>query len=156
MKRNNEIKRLVILSLIIFSSFCSMMFSSLDGLYTPEMNTIIKDDVSSENEEPRISAPGNSNVIISFDNRSYGANIKSDFETYGDINTEWNDTFDSITGFSGTIETDKIETFQALHPNATIEMDEVLETQMNYATLQAKAFNHSIYDDCHKNGGLDL
>lgn len=88
-------------------------------------------------------ANGNNNIIVFFNQSSYNVLAKNRFEYYGGIiKTEWNNQFDSISGFAGIMpnETNKI-LYQQEFPNANIETNEIIEAQMNYATLQSKAVN---------------
>ncbi|MFX1317371.1 MAG: S8 family serine peptidase, partial [Promethearchaeota archaeon] len=83
------------------------------------------------------------NILVFFNKSSYNVTVKNRFEFYGGIiKTEWNNEFNSISGFSGVMEneTNKL-LYQQEFPDANIEDDEIIEAQMNYATIQSKAVN---------------
>lgn len=89
-------------------------------------------------------------VIIFFNKPSYNNTVISRFEYYGGtVKKEWNGTFTSFSGFSAVMPSMvNISIFQTEFPDARIENDEILEAQMNYASIQSGASNSTWY----KNG----
>lgn len=102
----------------------------------------------SQNEiDPKISSIYNKNIIVFFRKPSYNNTVTSQFENYGGtINKEWNNQFNSFSGFAGImpLETNKTA-FQNEFRDAKIENDEVLKAQMNYASIQSGAINSTWY-----------
>ncbi len=102
----------------------------------------------SQNEiDPQISSIYNKNIIVFFRKPSYNNTVTSQFENYGGtINKEWNNQFNSFSGFAGImpLETNKTA-FQNEFRDAKIENDEVLKAQMNYASIQSGAINSTWY-----------
>ncbi|MFX1500055.1 MAG: S8 family serine peptidase [Promethearchaeota archaeon] len=98
--------------------------------------------------EPKISNDYKQNIIVYFKKPSYNSTVNYWFEHYGGtIKKEWNNnTFRVFSGFSGVmpLELNKT-TFQNQFLEATIETDEVLEAQMNYASIQSGAVNSTWY-----------
>jgi hypothetical protein len=86
---------------------------------------------------------GNNNIIVFFNQSSYNILVKNRFEYYGGIiKTEWNNQFNSISGFAGIMPNEtNLMLYQQDFPDANIETDEIINAQMNYATLQSKAIN---------------
>ncbi|MFX1492862.1 MAG: S8 family serine peptidase, partial [Promethearchaeota archaeon] len=58
---------------------------------------------------------------------------------------DWNNIFNSISGFSGIIPNENITLFKNEFPEINIEIDEIIETQMNYASFQMGAKNSTWY-----------
>ena len=83
----------------------------------------------SQNERnPNISSIYNKSIIVFFRKPSYNNTVTSQFEYYGGtIKNEWNNQFNSFSGFAGVmpLETNKTA-FQNEFRDATIENDEVL------------------------------
>lgn len=61
------------------------------------------------------------------------------------IDNDWNNIFSSIAGFAGVIPNENISLFGNEFPDANIEIDEIIETQMNYASFQIGAKNSTWY-----------
>ncbi|MFX0042375.1 MAG: S8 family serine peptidase, partial [Candidatus Hodarchaeota archaeon] len=96
---------------------------------------------------------GNSNdILVFFNQSSYNAAVRNRFEYYGGIiKTEWNYQFNSISGFAGIMPNEtNILLYQQEFPDANIETDEIIEAQMNYATLQSKAVNSTWFLNGYK------
>ncbi len=85
----------------------------------------------------------NENLIIFFNESSYHSSVILRFQYYGGVvNEEWNNVFTSFSGFTGIMPLeDNITLFQYEFPNAQIENNELLEIQMNYASIQTGAIN---------------
>jgi len=58
---------------------------------------------------------------------------------------DWNNIFSSISGFAGIIPNENITLFRNEFPDINIEIDEIIETQMNYASFQTGAKNSTWY-----------
>jgi len=104
-----------------------------------------KDNISSSNNFQE-------NIIVYFNKSTYNNSAISKFEYYGGIvKNEWNNVFASFSGFSGIISTEQNMTlFQNEVPDAQIENNEILETQMNYASIQTGAINSSWFINGYK------
>ena len=130
----------VLIILFLLSSFMSFF---LDNLFFSMDN-----GNESQNEiDPKISSIYNKNIIVFFRKPSYNNTVTSQFENYGGtINKEWNNQFNSFSGFAGImpLETNKTA-FQNEFRDAKIENDEILEAQMNYASIQSGAINSTWY-----------
>jgi len=130
----------VLIILFLLSSFMSFF---LDNLFFSMDN-----GNESQNEiDPKISSIYNKNIIVFFRKPSYNISVTSRFEFYGGtINKEWNNQFNSFSGFAGImpLETNKTA-FQNEFRDAKIENDEILEAQMNYASIQSGAINSTWY-----------
>ena len=89
-------------------------------------------------------------VIIFFNKPSYNNTVISRFEFYGGtVKKEWNGTFISFSGFSAVMPSEtNISLFQTEFPDVRIEDDEIVEAQMNYASIQSGVSNSTWY----KNG----
>ena len=95
----------------------------------------------------KVSSNYNENIIVFFNRSSYNNTVKNAFISYGGtIKTEWNNKFNSISGFAGIMPNEtNIISYQQDFPDANIENDEVLEAQMNYASIQSSAINSTWY-----------
>ncbi|MFX1389324.1 MAG: S8 family serine peptidase [Promethearchaeota archaeon] len=94
-----------------------------------------------------VSSDYNGNIIVSFRKSSFNNTVRTRFEFYGgSIIEEWNNEFASVCGFAGImpLEINKIA-FQNEFPDALIETNEILETQMNYVSVQSAAVNSTWY-----------
>ena len=103
------------------------------------------------------SANGYEHIIVYFNSSSYNEAIKSRFVYYGGIlkeNNDWNSIFNKISGFAGIIPSINITNFENEFPSVNIERDELIETQMNYATMQTHAVNSTWYINGYK-GNID-
>jgi hypothetical protein len=93
------------------------------------------------------------NYIITYFNKStYNNSVSSRFNYYGGIiHNEWNNLFNSFSGFAGFIPSEQNRSlFQIEFPDAQIENNEKLETLMNYASIQAGAINSSWFINGYK------
>ncbi|MFW9990390.1 MAG: S8 family serine peptidase, partial [Candidatus Odinarchaeota archaeon] len=121
------------------------MFFRSEGLttYSEELEDKVLNEL-----EPKLSNGYKQNIIVYFKKPSYNSTVNYWFEYYGGIiNKEWNNnTFRAFSGFSGVMPLEINKTaFQNQFLDATIETDEVLETQMNYASIQSGAVNSTWY-----------
>ena len=126
---------IITLSIINFNLFFSYFY--------PE-SLEVKLIENSQNTQNLKKSNGNSkNVIVFFNQSSHNDTVKNRFEFFGGtIRKEWNNQFNSISGFAGIMpnDTNKI-LYQQEFPDANIENDEIIKAQMNYATIQSKAVN---------------
>lgn len=87
-------------------------------------------------------------VIVFFNNSVYNVSAKSEFESYGGTlkeNEDWNGLFSSFSGFAGLIPMENISAYSSKFPDINIDTDEIIEVQMNYASVQTQAVNSSWY-----------
>ncbi len=120
---------------------------SISGLYFNGINSINLPEDSKNYTKLKLSNTYQKNVIVFFNTSSYSDTVKNSFVNYGGtIKEEWNNQFDSISGFAGymPLETNLTQ-FQIQFPEANIENDEILEAQMNYASIQSGASNSTWY-----------
>ncbi len=91
-------------------------------------------------------------VIVFFKKSSYNDTVISRFEYHGGIiKEEWNHKFASFSGFAALMPSEANKTlFQTEFPDAIIENDEILEAQMNYASVQIGVSNSSWYKKGYK------
>ncbi len=124
---------------------------SISGLFFNEINSKESSIDLSENlndeSNPIVSNNYQKNIIVFFNSPSYSDTVKDRFEFYGGtIKKEWNNQFDSISGFAGYMPLEiNLIGFQNEFPEAKIENDEILEAQMNYASVQSGAINTTWY-----------
>ncbi|MFX1376634.1 MAG: S8 family serine peptidase [Promethearchaeota archaeon] len=125
----------ILISSFSFNSFCfKFSHSSLSSLNSDFNN----DYISSSNIFQK-------NVIVFLNKSTYNNSVLSKFRYYGGIvQEEWNNLFSSFSGFAGIISTEQNKTFfQNEFPDIQIENNEIIETQMNYASIQTGAINSS-------------
>ncbi|MHA2280335.1 MAG: S8 family serine peptidase [Promethearchaeota archaeon] len=133
-----RIKLLFILFIILLIQvwFNSTVFkSSYSTLY----------DVRFKNNKDRVISSQNysENIIVFFNESSYNSSVITRFQFYGGlVNEQWNNLFSSFSGFTGIMPLEEnISIYQNEFPDAQIENNELLEIQMNYASIQTGAFN---------------
>ncbi|MFX0006048.1 MAG: S8 family serine peptidase [Promethearchaeota archaeon] len=140
---NKKQRQSIILLIVLIISYTSVLhkFSNSDK--------IVNEGSQSPQKEPTPLRSGiyNKNVIVSFKKQSYNSSVTSRFEYYGGIiKEEWNNKFSTISGFAGIMPLEANKTsFQNKFPDATVENDEILEAQMNYASIQSEAVNSTWY-----------
>ncbi len=96
---------------------------------------------------------GKKSVIVFFNESTFDANAKIRFEFYGGDfkeNEEWNSLFNSFSGFAGAIPTENISKYKSEFPDINIEADEIIEVQMNYASIQTQSVNSTWYINGYK------
>lgn len=99
------------------------------------------DDLQSSNN-------GKKSVIVFFNESTFDADAKNKFEFYGGNfkeNEEWNDLFNNFSGFAGVIPIENISNYKSAVPDINIETDEIIEVQMNYASIQTQSVNSTWY-----------
>ncbi|MCJ7647303.1 MAG: S8 family serine peptidase, partial [Candidatus Lokiarchaeota archaeon] len=83
-------------------------------------------------------------LIIFFNQSTFNSTVKTRFEYYGGQlkeNEEWNNIFNGISGFAGALPSENISIFASEFSDINIEVDEIIETQLNYASYQSGAVN---------------
>ena len=83
-------------------------------------------------------------LIIFFNQSTFPSSVKTTFTNYGGQlkeNEEWNGIFNGISGFAGALPSENISKFASEFSNINIEVDEIIETQLNYASYQSGAVN---------------
>ncbi len=111
-------------------------------------------------ENVKLASSGNAVKVLVFFNSSFINNyILNNFTSSkygGNITNLWNSTFDIVSGFSGNLPNENYTLFEDYLNSvsgASIEMDEIMETEMSYATVQTQAINSTWYNNGFK--GLD-
>ncbi len=134
--------KIIFLLLSILLSYLCFSIIYLDSSFSSV--EILNNDFNNENF--KFSGDSQENVIVFFNNSFYNHDVISRFEFYGGyVKVEWKNVFSSFSGFAGNIPEENISTFQNNYPEATIEYDEILETQMNFASIQTGNFNSTWY-----------
>ncbi|GAH60598.1 unnamed protein product [marine sediment metagenome] len=136
----------VLFNLLVTFFFVNLFYLKLSPYSSSNIEfDYINDNISSSNNFQE-------NIIVYFNKSTYNNSAISKFEEYGGIvKNEWNNLFTSFSGFSGIISTEQNMTlFQNEFPDAQIENNEVLETQMNYASIQTGAINSSWFINGYK------
>jgi hypothetical protein len=134
-----KLRNSIILLVLLIISYTSIF-------HIPSNSKISSNDISDLSHKefiPFSSGFYNKNIIVSFKKQSYNSSVTSRFEYYGGIiEKEWNNKFSSISGFAGIMPSEANKSaFQNDFPDAIIENDEVLEAQLNYASIQSGAAN---------------
>jgi subtilisin family serine protease len=96
---------------------------------------------------------GKKSVIVFFNESTFDANVKTKFEFYGGNfkqNEEWNSLFNNFSGFAGVIPIENISIYKQEFPEINIETDEIIEVQMNYASIQTQSVNSTWYINGYK------
>ncbi len=150
--KNKKIIFTFLLLILILSHF--WLFLSLNNTRLNYATNSSKEP-NLKNNEILTSSNGDDNnksVIVFFNDPIYDNKVKDNFTDFGGkIIEEWNNnTFNSISGFAGILPEDKIIDFQTTWPDATIEEDQIIEAQMNYASVQTEATNSSWYLNGYK------
>ncbi|MBA7511602.1 hypothetical protein ES705_03598 [subsurface metagenome] len=96
---------------------------------------------------------GKKSVIVFFNESTFDANAKTKFEFYGGNlkeNEDWNALFNNFSGFAGVIPIENISKYKSEFPDINIETDEIIEVQMNYASIQTQSVNSTWYINGYK------
>ncbi|MBY9002620.1 MAG: S8 family serine peptidase [Candidatus Lokiarchaeota archaeon] len=83
-------------------------------------------------------------LIVFFNQSTFNAIVKNRFEYYGGqlkVNEEWNNIFNGISGFAGALPSENISIFASEFIDINLELDEIIDTQLNYASYQSGAVN---------------
>jgi len=158
---NNKSKMKKIFIVIILLLFSTYLFFFLPKYNSPSHLP------SKLNKKTIFSSDGSSNnisLIVYFKNSTYNQEVENEFKFYGGIvNTKWNETFASFSGFAGVIPKENKSSFQGIieggYPNAIIENDEIIEAQLNFASLQTGAVNSTWFNNGYKgdtNGSIAI
>ncbi len=132
--------------LIILSISTFVLF--FNGINSNE-NSINLLEKKFDETDLKISDQYQKNIIVFFNKSSYSSTVNTRFEYYGGtIKVEWNNLFDSISGFAGNMPLEiNLTMFQNEFSDANIENDEILNAQMNYASIQSGAINNTWFLD---------
>lgn len=121
-------------------------------LYSNNLSTYEEDELIYDSNDKTMKVSNqnnnNSNLIIFFNSSSFNKQVIDNFTGYGGIiNNDkiWNKTFTSISGFAGILPNNNITSFQSHWNDINIEKNEIIETQMNFVTLQSGVINSSNY-----------
>ncbi|MFX1377992.1 MAG: S8 family serine peptidase [Promethearchaeota archaeon] len=135
---------IILLIILIISFTCIFHYFPNSSRFTSQLS-----NNSQKEKNPLNSGLYSKNIIVSFKKQSYNSSVTSRFEYYGGtINEEWNNKFISTSGFAGIMPLESNKTaFQNDFPDATIENNEILEAQMNYASIQVGAVNSTWFLD---------
>lgn len=142
------------LFIIISSSVGSNFILNLLNLNNYILNPI---EQKESNNYLHTSNNGMKAVIVFFNNSVYDVSAKSKFEFYGGSlkeNEDWNGLFNNFSGFAGLIPMENISAYTSEYPEININTDEIIEVQMNYASVQTQAANSSWYLNGY-NGNTD-
>ncbi|MFX1446838.1 MAG: S8 family serine peptidase, partial [Promethearchaeota archaeon] len=138
-------KFVIILSITIGLTIGSNFF--LDLLIIN--NSIIHSTTQSEKvKNLHTSDNSENNIIVFFNKSTYDINTINRFEFYGGIlkeNEVWNGIFNNISGFAGIIPLENVSSFTNEFPDINIEGDEIIDIQMNYASVQIQSVNSTWY-----------
>ncbi|MFX0011207.1 MAG: S8 family serine peptidase, partial [Candidatus Hermodarchaeota archaeon] len=108
-------------------------------LFTTQTDREIKLHTSNINETA---------VIVFFNESTYNIAVVNRFEFYGgslNENENWNGIFNAFSGFAGIIPTENITSFRNEFPDINIDIDEIVNVQMNYASVQIQSINSTWY-----------
>jgi len=128
------------------TSFLIIIFIfSIAGIHFLYPHQIYKPSLTEpEKNNLYLSNSNKPNLLVFFNQSNFNSSIKNRFEFYGgDLkeNEEWNGIFNGISGFAGSLPSENISIFASEFNDINIEMDEIIETQLNYATYQSGAVN---------------
>jgi len=128
---------------LIFSTILLIQIMFNSTIFNSSSSTLNDVRFEKNNESEISSKIFNGNVIVFFNESSYNNSVIMKFQFYGGlINEQWNNTFSSFSGFSGIIPSEDIITlYKNEFPDVQIENNELLQTQMNYASIQTGAIN---------------
>jgi len=139
---NNKLRVIGLLSLIFISGFILLIPNGNQTQYK-------SDNLDEESFQNQIKIANNgevSDVLVYFNSSSYNTDTIANFTYHGGVvKTEWNNTFSNMSGFAGYIPTTNLSLYQGNISDANIETDEIIEAQMNYASLQTNAVNLNWY-----------
>ena len=136
-----SIKLIVLILLTISPVILSNLFlkNNKSLLTTIQIDKEIKLHTSYTNETA---------VIVFFNESTYNIAAVNRFEFYGGSlkeNENWNGIFNNFSGFAGTIPTENITSFRNEFPDINIDLDEIVDVQMNYASVQIQSINSTWY-----------
>ncbi|MGV9198074.1 MAG: S8 family peptidase [Promethearchaeia archaeon] len=148
----SRLKFLNLLGILIVAQLTVFLSPEFSDNYLPSEvnrhNKVIDKPLLSNGEDMR-------DVIVSFNQSSYSNVIVANFTNYGgNVTKEFNNTFNSISMFIGSLPEENITLFEQNWPNATVEYDETVQTYMNYASVQTVA-NNTVWDYSKYNGATN-
>ncbi|MHA1146743.1 MAG: S8 family serine peptidase [Promethearchaeota archaeon] len=141
---NRKYKNLIVLLIILFSQISMLMsLTSFNGTSATQFNQI---DQINERNNPKTSDDGTAHVIVLVNKPTFNGTILTNFTNYKGIkDVIWNNTLTSFSGFAGTLPEENITIFQNTWPDLIVETDEIINAQLNYASLQSGAINSTWY-----------
>jgi len=142
---NKKIELILVLFITISSSVGANLFFNLLNL---NITTLNPTNQTESYNDLHTSNNGMKAVIIFFNNSEYNISAKNEFEFYGGIlkeNGDWNSSFSNFSGFAGLIPMENITAYANKFPDINIDTNEIIEVQMNYASVQNQAVNSSWY-----------
>ncbi|GAG82150.1 unnamed protein product, partial [marine sediment metagenome] len=83
-------------------------------------------------------------VIVYFNKSTYDISAVNRFEFYGGVlkeNENWNGLFNNFSGFAGIIPYENISYYKNEFSDINIDTDEIIDVQMNYASVQVQSVN---------------
>ncbi|MFX1323697.1 MAG: S8 family serine peptidase [Promethearchaeota archaeon] len=136
----------ILFNLLVLLYFVNSFYFTLFQ-YSPNQIT-----TDSEYRDPLTSNAYTEDIIVFFNDSSYDNSIISRFEYYGGVvKDQWNNLFSSFSGFSGIMVSEQNKTlFHNEVPDSNIENNEILKTQMSFASIQTGASNSSWFLDGFK------
>ncbi|MFX0077557.1 MAG: S8 family serine peptidase, partial [Candidatus Hermodarchaeota archaeon] len=142
-------KRLKKSSIILIITIFIITSSNLFIEFFPVNNGITSSTFQKDGSKKLHSSNDNEKAVIVFFNSStYDVTAVNRFEFYGGRlkeNENWNGLFNNFSGFAGVIPTENITSFTDEFPGVNIEVDEIIEVQMNYASAQIQSVNSTWY-----------
>ncbi|MFX1425680.1 MAG: S8 family serine peptidase [Promethearchaeota archaeon] len=92
------------------------------------------------------------NIIVFFNKSTYNNSVILRFNYYGGaVKYQWNNMFSSFSGFSGRIPSElNLTLFKNEFLDSQIEHDEIIQSQMNYASIQTGAINSTWFLEGYK------
>lgn len=127
------------------SLFIFLIISSIAGIQFLTLHQIQNQSFSDpEKSFLHLSDSNMPDLIVFFNQSTFNPIVKTRFEYYGGQlkeNEEWNSIFNGISGFAGALPSDNISIFASEFIDINIELDEIIDTQLNYASYQSGAVN---------------
>lgn len=137
--------------LIVLSLLITFFYSNL-SVFQLSQSSSNTSEFGFKNDYISSSSNFQKEIIVYFNKSTYNNSVISKFNYYGGtIHDEWNNLFSSFSGFAGIIPSEQNKTlFQNEFLDAQIENNEILETLMNYASIQTGAINSSWFLNGYK------
>ena len=135
--------------LLLMLSYCHYITLTNINYSDNYANDTFKDNIEKNPIKTSDENNDSLNVIVTFKNSWFNNSVLSRFKYFGgNISETWNNTFTAFSGFAGVFPDSINKTsFRNQYPDAIIETNEIIETQMNYVTIQTKTKNSTLYLD---------
>lgn len=139
MKRSHKI--FILIAIILIPSITLLFSYNNNSLNSSDSNNTIIRNLSSSGDRY------NPNLIIFFNKSTYKKDVEESFNSLnGTVWGRWNGTFENFSGFFGFMPTEESKNeFSEINKNCYIESNNIIEAQMNYASIQSGAVNLSSY-----------